>query len=738
VLNTARFIIMKQSFLNDRALACVAFFLMAPAFPIHPSPRFTSVRLLPQAVRPQENLHGVLSRAQLTPPLRSGSFWLRFSPDGRYLLAQDFSGVSIFSVEPLKFLGYIEVENTYHAFFTPDSKAIRIVSSDLRVATRKVENTDQLDQKTLLKGGSCLSVSISNSGQRFACLQHDFTLKVFDLETSEETYSETFSDNPAVALQLETDGLHAGQIAYIPTNPWAPLAHNFVEAIPIFFSPDGQQLIIAAPRGGASRIDLRTKRKLNVPGSLKGHLHSTFVWLEGDRVLAFEHGASDTSTIFSLEAGAVQSAVPFTTDSSQAASNARYLLLHQAGTPGARVFDLIENRLLDVPDNIGLDIFGPVLALLAENGDLFLYHIGDKLPYRVTQVPLGSLTQIRTAELDSSLKFIGLSVDGQGALFSVSDGRRIRNFSRFLAAHFVEDNAAFLAFPATQHAQAKILKLDISSGTSSALASLGWEFLCSGGPVLFNYLSEQAGRELMADQSAGGSDARSGELGWQRLIGQGPQLSDQLQAIDPRSGEVLWKRVFYEENPIVFPDPQGKRLLLGWMAKSDRARAAASHFPVAHQILKKAKIGEYDTFFEVLDARTGKAVGAVLVQIGSFAWSFDEAFSVGDTLFLMKDGMRVFVFSLTDGTLKAKLFGNEPAASAASDLLVLNEGDGKLTLYDTNTGAKLDQLFFPDRIAYSHFSDDGKRLFVLTWHQVAFVLDVSAVRQAASSRLSPD
>lgn len=123
----------------------------------------------------------------------------------------------------------------------------------------------------------------------------------------------------------------------------------------------------------------------------------------------------------------------------------------------------------------------------------------------------------------------------------------------------------------------------------------------------------------------------------------------------------------------------------------------------------------------------------MLVQVGNHAWSFDAAFSEGDTLFLLKDGIRVSLFSLSDGALKAKLVGNKPAANGVSGLLALNEGAGKLAVYDARTGAKLDQLLFPEQIAYSHFSDDGKRLFVLTQNQLAFVMDVSGVGHLPSA-----
>jgi len=69
-----------------------------------------------------------------------------------------------------------------------------------------------------------------------------------------------------------------------------------------------------------------------------------------------------------------------------------------------------------------------------------------------------------------------------------------------------------------------------------------------------------------------------------------------------------------------------------------------------------------------------------------------------------------------------------------NDLLVLDEGAGKLALYDSRTGVKLDQLLFPEEIAYSHFFSRWCRLFVLTQHQIAFVLDVSGNPPIASLR----
>lgn len=719
---------MKQVSASPGPFLTFVFFLLGSSLLfVRPSPA-----AFPQGSGGRENLHGVLSRAQLTPPLRSGSFYLRFSPDGRYLLARDSSGVFVFSADPLKFLVYIEAEKQCQASFTPDSQAIRIVGQDLRVATRNIENLQQLDVKTLPVKEDCLSVAVSSNGTRLACTGSDFSLRVFDLATAEEIYTSapdnSLEDQAIAVVPLDTSGVYAGPVGFILANSWAPLADRGLQVLPLFFSPNAQELLVGSPHRGGFRIDLQTQKKLSLPRAIKDRLDSSLTWLDRDRVAALEPARPHAPKIFSLESGATLSTLRFTANWFQTSSNARYLLLHDIGTSGGRIFDLEENRLLDIPENIGVDVSGSVMALLIEDGELYLYRLGDKLPYRMAHLPLGDLPELRVASLDSDLKFINLATDGRGAVFSTTAGTRIGDFPGFLAAFGQNASTTFLTMSSTLEAPPKILRLDTTLRTSSAsaLLSLGNEILRSGGPVLVEYsLDNSVGRGVnFTDLPV---------LGIAGVVNREAGVPFKLLALDPASGAVVWRRSFFQETPVPFPDPQGTRLVLGWRAQSDEARQAASHYPAAKQILKKAKLDEHDTFFEVLDARSGKSLGGVLVQVGNHASSFDAAFSEGDTLFLLKDGIRVSLFSLSDGALKAKLVGNKPAANGVSGLLALNEGAGKLAVYDARTGAKLDQLLFPEQIAYSHFSDDGKRLFVLTQNQLAFVMDVSGVGHLPSA-----
>jgi hypothetical protein len=148
----------------------------------------------------------------------------------------------------------------------------------------------------------------------------------------------------------------------------------------------------------------------------------------------------------------------------------------------------------------------------------------------------------------------------------------------------------------------------------------------------------------------------------------------------------------------------------------------------------KQKLKDQDSFVEVLDAASGASLGGVLVQFGSGPVSFDSAFSVGNFLVLTKDAYRVTVFRLNQGTLFGRFRGNYPAVSDAAKILALDDGAGKLTLYNLENAAKLAERKFPDYINYLCFSEKGDRLLVLTAHQMVYILEVRKTIEAFSGR----
>ena len=60
--------------------------------------------------------------------------------------------------------------------------------------------------------------------------------------------------------------------------------------------------------------------------------------------------------------------------------------------------------------------------------------------------------------------------------------------------------------------------------------------------------------------------------------------------------------------------------------------------------------------------------------------------------------------------------------SRASHLLSVENERGQLTIYDLGSMAKRSQYTFSTPVSMARFSPDGKRLFVLTSNQTAYVL----------------
>jgi len=684
----------------------------------------------PPSNQPRQNLHSVLSQSLLTPPLRSPEATLHFSPNGKYLLLQDASGIAILSTTPLAVVFYLASGELYPAQFTADSENFTIVSRGLSFATWKLPEGKKVAAGDLLLHDECLDGQLSPDGQYFACITSDFTFTLVEISTQKSLFEDSLN-GPAHFppgthrssvgnslmrfVSLDSDSVFARPFGLIRTNKPRVSADHSLSSSSIYFSSDAKVLIVNSPRA-AFGLDLTTRKKFDVSDRFQKMKTGEIALQGADRAVVIEEekDKESKSLIVSPKNGKVLASPQFTADRLRIASNPRYVILHNFGRSGAGAFDLTDSRLLEVPHNASMDVFEDRFAIYNNGGLVALYRITDRHLLSSLRLPLIALPVLSAASVTPGLEQLAISVGGEGAIFQVSNGQRSSTFEKFTAANFSDQQSATLLQAYTHHDPPRVLRVNVSNAETSP----AWDIpknatLHSNGPVLLEYSFSLGNNAVRWDPDM--SEA---------------QLPFRLRALDPSSGKELWKRHFADNAPTPFADPQGERLVLGWKAKSSEAKEAAAHIPAVKLLYKNAKLTDQDSFFEALDARTGKSMGGILVQVGSRAISFDSAFSVGDTMILVKDGVRVSLYSLAEGLLKAHLVGASPSVSAESNLLALYLGSGRLGIYDSNSGAKLDQQLFPDDIAYSHFSADGKRLFLLTEHQATFILDVSKVREA--------
>jgi hypothetical protein len=677
-----------------------------------------------QAQRPREKLHGVVYRQKLTPPLRSSNNTLRYSPDGRYLMLQNPSGIYIFSREPLKFRDYIVAPHSYAAQFSSDSQFVVVLSLGLSYSRWRISDGQRMDITGISIQDGCLAARLSPDADLLACLRPDFSVAVLQLPKGESVFSDrsnsSVTDFRFYPVPLELDTAFAGPFGYFLSNDLKLLANRGLVGAVLEFSADSKSLLAGNERN-ALRVDLAARKKINLPGAVRKHMTGTVALQGDDRVLVVDRKEAAEPAVLSLSNGQILAKLSFEANSAHLATNPRYAVLYDSGKQGVRLFDLQENKAVRVPENVGADVFGEELATLTENGDLFIYHLGELLPFAAVSLPLDNLPILRAASLSPLFEKVAVAVEGAGGVFQLDSGNLIARLSPFSAAFFFDSAKGILLMPRVSQAPQRILQFDAKNGTTSAAWAGNVGQFYSGGPVFLEYSFES---EFGLDRNI--------------FVAQEGGIPYRLRGIDPATGKELWKRSFRNHAPIPFADPQGDRLVLGWQAKSAWSSDALQHGTHTNEVLKKAKLSDQDSFFEALDARTGKSVGGVLVQTGAGPINFDSVFSVGDAMIVLRDRLRLSLYSIRDGQLKARLVGDKPSASAQSNLLALDEDSGRLAIFDLNSGVKLDELLFPDVIAYTHFSGDGKRLFILTGHQFAFILDMSGIRESSPLTAVPD
>jgi hypothetical protein len=666
-------------------------------------------------LKAREKLHDVILRQQLTPQLRS-DYYVRFSPDGQHLFAANSEGIYLLSANPLKLTAYIAVRFLYGVTFSEDSKALRAVTIDLRVANWSVEDGHELFSLNLPLNDGCISGKLSPKGNLFACLRPSETVSIYRVADGRAIYSEEGKNKNDIPMRflkdLGRESFMATPIGFVFENSRASFVNTGRMQLPMLFSPDEQDFIYL-DMGVGNRISLSTNKKNAIRGDGIKQGYSTLARVDSDRVVVANFEKPPSLEIRSLSNNTLLQKLSAEADSATLSSDSRYLILQSSTESSSRVLDLKDNHFVDVPTNAGLDILGPDMALWTETGDIFLYHLGDQFPYRATQLPLGYLPALQSAIVDPQLQKIAYSASHKTRVFNIADGKQIFAYPGTNSMVLDADAVHYLSHRRhDSKAHFDISKLEFASKNKSVVTSLNDQAYRPGPSAAIGYSFENDGGFVLRMNFAG-------------------PVPFHLTAADPRTGAELWKKSFKDNCPVSFPDPQGSRLVLGWQAQAPEAKKVADGFPELKNLFKKTKINPLDSFFEVVEVKTGKSLGGALLQVGGVPATYDAAFSEGDALILLKEDMRVSLYSIKTGLLITRLTGITPAANGPANLLALNGGDGKLLLYDLNSGAKLDDELFPDDIFYMHFSEDGTRLLVLTARQVVFILDVTKTPRTA-------
>jgi WD40 repeat protein len=311
---------------------------------------------------------------------------LQFSPDGRYVLAQDDSEITVLSVEPFAMLFRIPAQYATDAKFTPDAGSVVFASSTTRVDSRKIalaKSAAQVEQwsiadrtrvrSTKLPALVCGTQKLSPDGGVLACLDLNGTLHFFDVASGQ-----TMFEKKHFAAPFEI----YGRLTPIDS-----------ESASLEFSPDGHFIIVRSddPDGPDFAWSVREKNMVKLSGPLKAIKSHGAVFIAPDRV--FLSGGENplkpgeaNCKVLAFPSGQLlsESKVPFGTYAR--ATDPGFVIVRHFGSslPGrsspnrSAVVELSTGQV-SISETSALDAFGRLYVAERGKGEVGLYEFGKDL-----------------------------------------------------------------------------------------------------------------------------------------------------------------------------------------------------------------------------------------------------------------------------------------------------------------------------------------------------------------------
>jgi hypothetical protein len=643
----------------------------------------------------RDSLHGLEARKTLSLPLGPELSRLRFSPDGRYILAQDDASIYVVAREPLRTLFRIDAPDVAVSHFTPDSRAVVFRTYGHRVEEWSLENEERETIKDLPLPGGCFQASLSPDGKTYACYTHSFKLSLLDVASGstifekEKLFAPEFVPNP-VGYRLY---MGAGLSYY--TYSWAYLG----------FSPDGHYFL-ASHADDILAYDVAARKEIHVGSPLRNSLRGGFAFLDSGRIYGQQGTQQADSILANFPGGEALARLKLGEFHVEGASHGDFILLRGLKEAEMALFDLSQKKMvLTSKTATAADAYGGYFVSERASGEVGLYDKDVKLLQHL-DLPNGPLPAARALAVSPDLRWLAFSGTRRGAVWDLAHNERVFFLRNFDAAWFDSEGSLFLDFPKRADLERSIVRADAPNRKMSTVRTIPEE----------KHVSAH-GRFRLYRESLGNSKQLDKNI--------------RLEVRHIRDDSLLWSREFPHEAPVIHVS--GDSMVFVWALSSDSARQELKDNPVLASQVSRLKDKGTALLLSAVNASTGAPLGALAMDTGRLSFNVRRAAVFGGRMFLVDNENRTLLYSLTTGEQEAKAFGNALAASQQAKLMAAENEPGVLVLYDLSSFEKRGELKFAHPISLATFSADGQRMFVLTKDQTAYFFEVPKLATAAAA-----
>jgi len=620
-----------------------------------------------------------LSEVQLTPPLHMSLQRLRFSRDGKNILAQDESSVFVLSRDPFKLLFRFDAEDSLPAQFSPDSQHIVFHTPLLHTEEWSVPEQKLVAAHEPVARHNCLQSGLSPDGRTLFCvsmtdLSYYLDLSLLDAETGQVVFQKKdfyFWLYNYFSLLLAFN-----------RSP-----HNL---LPFSYSADGNTLLIG-PSTAKLAFDLRTRTPIKLEGNLKSSIDGTYAFLGNDRIAGINGHDHAYDGIFSFPDGRRLKKVKIPFNTIYSVSSGDEVIGDTTGEYAAALADLSTDKYISIR-NPTADLWDGQFITEGNDGGVVLARLTDTVnPARVA-LPFSPLGRLNSVTLSPSGKFIAISNRSRGGIWNVATGKQVGLMLNFDDAVFRDDETLYVEFPKQGEHERAVYHISTST---------------------------------RAGQPAGyKEDEHTHMLGGNLLeLQQKDKSTAEFVAHNVANNSILWSRTMDRDTPAYTTNFGGPELIFSWLLKSPGGNAELKAQPALAAQAAAIKDKDNARLIEILDNLTGKLLGEAVVEVPQEYIGVGGVNRVADLLYVTSDDNRTMVYSLDTAKQLRQIFGHVIAADASSKRICTANRRDEIVVYDTE-GVELAHFTLGSPIRFAIFRQDGTRLILMTADQKIRTMEI--------------
>lgn len=683
----------------------------------------------------EDVIPGLMWKRDLEPKIRSDVNIIKFSHDGKYLLATDDFAVSVIDREGGKAIFQAHAEDVTEAYFTNENKEVVFLTDNLRFERWNIERSDPLEVRELVLRSDCWEQALSPDGKYLACVDQATNVNIVDTKTGKKVFEKKKFYELTVFEYLtwltrtrreNDEDVGFFRIGFSPDSRYVMFSRSNKHRFRI--RVDG--ITAVQSENTAFAVDTTTMKQLSPRGSLKKIASRPYVFVEPDKVLGNPEPKLETGGVFSFPDGKRLTKVEFGAESVGRTANPRVVTLKPLQNAAIGIYAVDRSIIITGMDKNDIAVWEDLIAFESAGGKIVVRKLkidadgqsDSGTDVATIDIPVGVMNNIRTSEISDDFSWAALSTRSRGGVWDLKTGER-KIFTRGFLSGVVDASGNSVAmFPKFRNEKPSLAFLQSSNGQAQLMGELPEHGVTQHGRFLLKRTSLDT--EESRKGSGGSSQMTEDEQAAARL-----RENVKLEIFDIVKNATVWTRNFTKAMPRYSFDTHSGRLILYWWLSSDAGKARLQESSAL--AAKAAALGnnQNNYMIDVIDSYEGKLVGNVFIDTGRGSFSVGSGRSERDWLVLRDSEGRVLVYSIGSGNLEHRFFGGKVAVNPTMNQLVVETFPGDVALYSLDSGEKINDFTLKGELAFARFSLDGKRLFLFSDQQTGYAIDLTKVPQ---------